>query len=150
MSKLVCLFHTETNGLHDSNVKLLKKYLYKFARMVVLSYNIGYYENKKFIITKSVSTIIKPRSMFINNSEFHSITHEIAEKDGQDIESVLLEFIQDINKVEILISHNAPFHINTIISECIRYNIQINISNHIIIDTMTFNNDNTFKKLSNL
>ena len=151
MDKLVCFIYTETTGLHQSNI-LSKKNLYCFARLVVLNYEIGYFENKKFISKKKVRHIIKPRCMNIpvNSIQFHNITQDFAITNGKDIELVIKEFKEDIKIVDILVSHNIDFHLKTILSETIRYNILLDFTKYIIIDTISFFHKYGFIKLKDL
>jgi DNA polymerase III epsilon subunit-like protein len=151
MDKIICVVYTETNGLHK-NVDLCKKNLYCFSRLVILNYNIGIIKKKKFISNINKSYIIKPRCMYITEESipYHNITQEYANNNGYEIEEVLNNFKKDLNNVDIIISHNIDFHIKTILSEYIRYNINIDFSNYIIIDTMNFFHKQNYIKLYNL
>ena len=149
MTKRVCIIYTETNGLHKTNENVSKKNLYAFARLVGLNYIIGYRNhNKEFIIEQNIRKIIKPRCMYINNTDFHGITNEIAKTDGFEIEKVLNEFNDNIQDINIIISHNVDFHLKTLLAEFVRYNIKINITNKIIIDTISFYHKLEFPKLT--
>ena len=148
MTNKVCIIYTETNGLHKTNENVSKKNLYAFARLVVLNYIIGYRnQNKEFIIEQNIRKIIKPRCMYINNTDFHGITNDIANTNGIEIENVLNEFNNDIKDINIIISHNIDFHLKTLLAEYVRYNIKINITNKIIIDTISFYHKLDFPKL---
>jgi DNA polymerase III epsilon subunit-like protein len=151
-SKNICFIYTETNGLHTTNEDVIKKNLYSFARLVVLNYDIGYKEGNKYISTKKIRTIIKPRCMYISEESIniHGITMEIANNEGTEIEQVLETFIKDISDVSVIVSHNINFHLKTIIAELVRYNKPFNFSNYIIIDTISFFHELIFPKLNNL
>lgn len=151
-SRKICVVYTETSGLHTTNDDVIKKNLYCFARLVSINYEIGYKENNKFISTKKVRTIVKPRCMYIPKeaSDIHGITMEIAENEGTEIESVLDSFVKDLSDVSIIISHNAHFHLKTIMAEFIRYNKPFSFSNYIIIDTNSFYHKLSFPKLDEL
>jgi DNA polymerase III epsilon subunit-like protein len=148
MTKKICIIYTETNGLHKTNDYVSKKNLYSFARLVSINYIIGTRNiNKEFIIEKNIRKIIKPRCMNISNSDIHGITNEIANSTGCEIENVLYDFISDIKDVVVIISHNIDFHLKTVLAEYVRYNIKINITNKIIIDTISFYHKLQFPKL---
>jgi DNA polymerase III epsilon subunit-like protein len=148
-SRKICIVYTETNGLHSSNEDVIKKNLYCFARLVVLNYEIGYKENNKFVSTKKVRIIIKPRCMNISNesTEIHGITMEIANNEGVEIEKVLEQFTKDLRDVSVIISHNVDFHLKTIIAEFVRYNIPFTFNNFIVIDTIGFFHKMSYPKL---
>jgi DNA polymerase III epsilon subunit-like protein len=151
-SRTMCFIYTETNGLHTSNDDVIKKNLYCFARLVALNYEIGYNEDNKFISIKKVKSIIKPRCMYISeeSQNIHGITMEQANKDGLEIELVLETLIKDLNNVSIIISHNIEFHLKTLLSEFVRYNMLFSFKNYIIIDTISFYHTLNFPKLDNL
>jgi len=148
-SRKICIVYTETNGLHTTNEDVSKKNLYCFARLVVLNYEIGYRENNKFISTKKVRTIIKPRCMNITEDsiKIHNITMDKAINEGSCIENTLDIFLKDIADVTVIVSHNIEFHLKTIISEFVRYNKYCNFSNFIIIDTISFFHSMVYPKL---
>jgi len=144
-SKKICFIYTDTNGLHTTNEDVIKKNLYSFARLVVLNYDIGYKEGNKYISTKKIRTIIKPRCMYISEESIniHGITMEIANNEGTEIEQVLESFITDISDVSVIVSHNINFHLKTIMAELVRYNKPFNFSNYSIIffyQCVTFTN----------
>ena len=149
MSRL-CFIHTDTNNLHQTNDDVSKKNLYCFARLVKLTYEIGYMKNKEFISEKKISNIIKPRSMYISPeiTKIHGIEHKEAEEKGIDPEIIMNEFKNDIKKVNFIISHSIDFHLKTLIAEALRYNIMIDYNKYIIIDTMSFYYNHEYIKLS--
>lgn len=148
-SRNICFIYTETNGLHTTNDDVIKKNLYNFARLVVLNYEIGYKEGNKFISTKKARYIIKPRCMYISeeSKNIHGITMEQANSIGLEIEFVLDTFIKDLNDISVIVSHNIDFHLKTLLSEFVRYNIPFSFKNYIIIDTISFFHTMTFPKL---
>jgi hypothetical protein len=149
MSRL-CFFHTDTNNLHQTNDDVSKKNLYCFARLVRLTYEIGYMKNNEFISEMKVVKIAKPRSMYISEESInvHGITQKDAEEKGIDPEIIMSEFKNNIKKVHFIISHNIDFHLKTLIAEALRYNIMIDYNKYIIIDTMSFYHNNEYIKLS--
>lgn len=151
-SRKMCIIYTETNGLHTTNDDVIKKNLYCFARLVVLNYEIGYTENNKYVLVKKVRSIIKPRCMYITDesSNIHGITMDKANNEGIDIELVLETLIKNLLDVSVVISHNAEFHLKTIMAELVRYNKPFSFTNYIIIDTISFFHNLSFPKLDNL
>jgi DNA polymerase III epsilon subunit-like protein len=152
MHKKICFIYTETTGLHQVNENVSKKKIFGYARMVVLNYEIGYVKDKEFIQEKSERQIVKPRCMFIPQEtvKFHGITQEIANKKGEDPELIINQFKNELKTVDIIVSHNVDFHIRTILAEAVRYNINIDFSKFIIIDTISFFHSFGFIKLRNL
>jgi DNA polymerase III epsilon subunit-like protein len=150
-SRKICVVYTDTTGLHSCNEDVSKKNLYSFARLVCLNYEIGYRENKKFISTKKVKVYVKPRCAYIPEeaTKIHGITMEIA-NGGNEIETILDNFVKDLSDVSIIICHNANFHLKTIMAEFVRYNKQFSFSNYIIIDTSSFFHELSFPKLDEL
>jgi len=140
MFKYICFLHTETNGLHQTTENVSKKNLFAYARLVTLNYEIGYVNNNEYIQEKKVRHIIKPRSMYISPETiiYHGITQEMANEQGIDPEIVINEFKNDLIKIDIIVSHNVDFHLKTILAESVRYNINLDVSKKIIIDTISF------------
>jgi DNA polymerase III epsilon subunit-like protein len=152
MYKRICFLYTETTGLHQVNESVSKKKLFGFARMVTLNYEIGYVKDKEFIQEKMVKQIVKPRCMFIPKEtvEFHGITQEIANQKGVDPEVVISQLKDELKTVDIIVSHNVDFHLRTILAEAVRYNINLDFSKFLIIDTINFSHDYGFVKLKEL
>lgn len=150
MSKKICILYTETNGLHETKESVSKKNLYAFARLVVLNYDIVIFEKDKFITKKSIRNIVKPRCMFIteNSIQIHGITNEYAKENGIEIEIILNNFLKDTEDVSFIVSHNLEFHLNTLLSEYVRYNIFIDIKRYILIDTINFFHNEAYLKLA--
>jgi DNA polymerase III epsilon subunit-like protein len=151
-TKKFCTIYSETNGLHTTSDNVSKKNLYSFARLVALNYEIGYNEHNKFVSTKKVRVIVKPRCMNISDDsiKIHGITMEQAFNEGVEIETILDNFIKDLSDVSILISHNVEFHFKTIIAEFVRYNKPFSFTNFIIIDTISFYHKISYPKLEYL
>jgi len=151
-SRNICFIYTETNGLHSTNNDVIKKNLYSFARLVVLNYEIGHKEGNKYVSTKKVRSIIKPRCMYISEDSIniHGITMEQAYNEGIEIEQALELLMKDIVDVSVIVSHNINFHLKTIMAELVRYNKPFSFSNYIIIDTNSFFHSLTLPKLNDL
>ena len=152
MNKKICFVYTETNGLHKTNDEISKKNLFWFARLIVLNYEIGTIINDEYVQDKKVRLIIKPRCMIIPDEtiEFHGITYEKANKKGINPEEALNIFKLDIKDVDIIISHNIDFHLKTILSESLKYNISIDFNKILIVDTISFYHSFGFIKLKDL
>ena len=152
MHKRICFIYTETTGLHQTNYPVSKKKLYTFARLVTLNYIIGYLKDNEFVQEKKVRKIAKPRCMFIPEEtiEYHGITQEIANSQGVDPELIINELKEDLKTINVIISHNVDFHIKTVQAEAIRYNISLDFSNYIIVDTINFYHSYGFIKLKEL
>ena len=152
MYKRLCFLYTETTGLHQTNEQVTKKNLFAFARMVTLNYEIGYVKDNEFIQEIKVREIVKPRCMIIPEETipYHGITQKIAENNGVEPDILIKKFKDDIKNVNIIISHNIDFHLKTILSEAVRYNILLDFNNHIIIDTISFFHNFGYLKLKDL
>ena len=146
--KRICFIHTETNGLHQTEKDVGKKYLYNFARLVKLNYEIGIYDGE-YKREKIIQHIIKPRACYISEevAQINGISQEIAEEKGIDPEIVLGEFKLNIKKVDIIVSHNVDFHLKTLIAEATRFNIMIDYNKYIVIDTISFAQTKEYNKL---
>jgi DNA polymerase III epsilon subunit-like protein len=120
--------------------------------MVSLNYIIGYLKNNEFVQEKKVRKIAKPRCMYIPDEtiEYHGITQEIAKCQGIDPELIINELKEDLKSVNVIVSHNIDFHVKTVQAEAVRYNISLDFSNFIIVDTINFNHLNEFAKLKEL
>ena len=156
MSKSLCFIYTITNGSHKTTEFCSKKNLYCFSRLVSLKYEICTIINKKYTIQKSSDTIIIPRCMIIPDefNELYDINQDLATTNGIDIETVLNTFIKDIKDVDIIICHDVKHHLNAIIGEAVRYNINMDLSKYLIIDISNFygnyiNIEESYLKLSN-
>ena len=140
MTKSICFIYTITTGSHKTTDFCSKKNLYCFARLVSLKYEICTFINKKYTIQKTSNDIIIPRCMYIPD-EFnilYNINQKNAISNGVEIENVLDTFIKDISDVDIIVCHNPQHHLNAIIGEAVRYNINMNLSKYLIIDISNF------------
>jgi hypothetical protein len=117
MNKLICFIHTESE-LKSHSLPITKKNLYCSGKILKLNYEIGYFEDNIFI---------------------QEIKYLHSESKNKEIDySTISKFQNDISNVNIIIGHNINYHIKTILVELIRYNIQINFNNYIIIDINNF------------
>jgi DNA polymerase III epsilon subunit-like protein len=115
---------TETNGLPDmTNMKWGQYpehtiiYKYDTARIVQLSYIVTDYDYNKNHLDDFV---IKRENFNIRNSEFHSITDEISDKEGIDFDIAIEKFYENLKKIDFIIAHNIAFDISVIKSELYR------------------------------
>ena len=147
----ICFLYTETNGLHKTNKNVYKKNLYDYARMVLLNYEIGTINKKEYTTELKCKRIVKPRCMNIGDTDkIHNITQEKAEKKGVDPELIIEELKDNLIDVNIIVAHNVDFHLKTILAEAVRYNIQLEFKNFVIIDTISFFHDYGFINLMDL
>lgn len=168
MKTLVGFIYCETNGLHKTvpvvdpksgitynkipDVKPQFKNMFKFARLVVLNYSIGYYQDKKYIETKKERLIIKPKSInFLDEAvKIHGITYDKAEKKGVDHIVAMEKFAEDFKYVKVLVSHNVEFHIKALQVELMRSCVYYDFGNLDIVDIISFNHDLKYPKLQAL
>tara|TARA_B110000908_G_scaffold71121_1_gene85810 strand:+ start:7578 stop:8204 length:627 start_codon:yes stop_codon:yes gene_type:complete len=167
MKNLVGFIYCETNGLHKTVPKKLKegniiniippvkntfKNMFNFARLVVLNYSIGYYEENNFIETKKERLILKPKSINFNEEamKYHGISMKKAYKKGVDPVEVMKKFANDFKYVNFIVSHNVEFHIKTIQCELMRSCVIYDFSKKKIIDIISFNHELKFPSLKKL
>jgi DNA polymerase III epsilon subunit-like protein len=115
---------TETNGLPDMKDMAWGNYpdfydstKYNSARIVQLSFIVT---DKKYNNLDLQDYIIKREGFDINNSEFHSITNEVSDKEGIDFDEAFLAFYESLKKTDHIIAHNIAFDISVIKSELYR------------------------------
>jgi hypothetical protein len=153
MPKNICFIYTEINGTHRTNEIVSKKNLFKFARPICLNYIIGYKNGDEFVEIKNERKIFNPEYIpFPEESvKEHGITFKKAESKGESGKEILEKFKSDIKNVQVIIGHDVKTHLKSIQVENIRYCINPDFSNYIIIDTMNFNHkleSPTLKQLS--
>lgn len=112
----------ETNGLPERigfdkyhHPSLFEKY--NGCRVIEIAYII--YSDK--IIEKEYSSLVIPDGFKIENSQFHGITEDKANENGNNINIILEEMMKDLENVDCIISHNINFDINIVLSEAYRY-----------------------------
>ena len=91
---------------------------YNESRIVQLAYIVV--DNNK---EKKINMVIYPDNFIIRNSDIHGISHEKAKQDGKCIKIVLESFKNELEKCELLVSHNIMFDLNVVLSECYRYKL---------------------------
>ena len=152
MPKNICIIYTETNGLHQLNETVTKKNIFGFARLVCLNYIIGYRKDGKFHELKKVREILEPKCIHFEDDavKFHGITQEKAKKKGWDSKIIIKNLADDLRNVQVIVSHNLPFHLRAIQVECFRTSTYINFNDFILIDTINFYHDFGFLNLLKL
>lgn len=118
----ILFFDTETTGLPE--FKSFNGYYdyseiekYEKARVIQLAYIICQPDGT---ILKKINHLIKPNGFTIENSQFHGISNEIANKNGLDIDIVMDEFLKDVAFVEVIVGHNVLFDRHVVASELYR------------------------------
>ena len=94
---------------------------YSGSRMVQIIW--GVYDNDRNEIVRK-NHIVKPNDFVITDttSKIHKITQEKAIKDGKNFNEICDEFLVDIGECSYLVSHNAEFDYNILMSELYRNN----------------------------
>lgn len=158
LSRKVMIIHTDTNGLHNINKPVSKKYIFEFARLVCLKYSVGHFNYKnngeidKYIEDKKEKYIFKPKCVTFNDDavKIHKITYDKAMEKGRDNFHIMKQFINDLKGVEIIIGCNLSFHLKAIQVECFRTFTNIDFSKFILVDVAYFNKENKYKSLQKL
>jgi len=109
---LVLVFDTETTGLPQSKSHEIEA-LHLWPYIVQFSYIL--YDTETHQMIKSFDHIIKltdGKTIPIESTNIHRITDEMSYKYGVSIESVIEEFMGDMQKANLAVAHNAQFDIN--------------------------------------
>lgn len=110
------IFDTETTGLPDNwNAPLTDSD--NWPRMVQLAWSVVDATGK---IIRQKESIIKPTNFRIPPNMIHGISQSTAEKKGNDIELVLIDFLNDFDSIETIIAHNFDFDFSIVGAEIIR------------------------------
>ena len=82
-------------------------------------------------IVEAQSHIIKPEGFIIPNesTNFHGISHEEAEENGQDLKACLEDFAKIIDRADHVISFNFTFNSRVFGAECIRKGVNHRLFN---------------------
>jgi hypothetical protein len=138
MNKIVCFLNTDISGEHSSDIdeEMTKKDIYKLGRMASLNYMVGQYKDKVFTEIIHIDT---------------QVSHIWLGGESENTPNVLLSNMkQHLSTVNIIIGYDVNYHIKSIISEALRYNIYIDFTKFILINLKTFNNNyetNNIKEL---
>lgn len=108
----VLFFDVETTGLPKKGQTYEKDFM-EFPHIVSIAWS---YQGKE------KHYIIKPDGWEIPEeaAKIHGITTEIALKDGEDLENVLLELFHDLSDAILICAHNLYFDSSIIKANCLR------------------------------
>jgi DNA polymerase-3 subunit alpha len=127
------IFDTETTGLPRSYSAPLTDFD-NWPRMVQVAWQL---HDAQGNLINSNSIIIKPEGYTIpfNAVQIHGITNERAIEEGQDLKTVLQEFVDAVNQCQYLCGHNIEFDNNIIGSELLRCGLENSLAAKPFIDT---------------
>lgn len=127
------IFDTETTGLPRSYSAPLTDFD-NWPRMVQVAWQL---HDAQGNLINSNSIIIKPEGYTIpfNAVQIHGITNERAIEEGQDLKTVLQEFVDVVNQAKYLCGHNIEFDNNIIGAELLRCGLDNILAAKPFIDT---------------
>lgn len=133
-AKTFLFFDTETTGL-PKNWKASYKELNNWPRLVQIAWIISDVNGS---IIEQNNYIIKPNGYSIpeDATEIHKISTQKALQYGHELDFVLNQFNDCVNKSDIIVAHNLSFDLNVIASEMFRSNINSDIFDKEQICTM--------------
>ena len=141
--KLITFITTETNGLHLDNAYdfILKKNLYKYAHLCKLVYHQGYYKDGKIELVNKKSFLVKPEHYIFPESltKINGLTHSKLEKKGWELEDVMTEFVSAMKTSQVIVGHNLPFHMKTIIASLFRAGVPYEFKDKLMVDIIDYN-----------
>ena len=116
--KKYLFFDTETTGL-PPNFKIPRHFFNYWPRLVQLSWIVT---DEKGNHIKEADHIIKPEGFTIptDASYLHGITTSMALEKGDDLASVIDEFLIDFKAADFIVGHNVKFDKNVLGAEIIR------------------------------
>ena len=71
-------------------------------------------------------------------------------EEWNDSKIIIKNLADDLRNVQVVVSHNLPFHLRAIQVECFRTSTYINFNDYILIDTINFYHDFGFLNLLKL
>ncbi len=124
-SKTFLFFDTETTGL-PKNWKASYKDMNNWPRIVQIAW---IFADINGSIIEQKNYIIKPNGFSIPEEalKVHKISTQKALQQGQELDFVLNQFNDCVNKSDTIIAHNLSFDLNVIASEMFRSNIDSDI-----------------------
>ena len=127
------IFDTETTGLPRNYNAPLTDFA-NWPRMVQVAWQL---HDAQGNLINSNSIIVKPEGYTIpfNAVQIHGITNERAIEEGQDLKTVLQEFVTVVNQAKYLCGHNIEFDNNIIGSELLRCGFENVLAAKPFIDT---------------
>jgi len=107
MEKQILFLDTETTGFGSD------------ARIVQIAWLMSTMDSQEI---KSESHIIKPVGFEIpeHTTEIHGITTEYALDKGEDLETVMLKFLNDLTSCNLLVGHNISYDVRMVTYEFAR------------------------------
>ena len=129
------IFDTETTGL-PKNWRAPISDTNNWPRCVQIAWQL---HDELGNLIESNSFLIKPDGYDIpyESEKIHGISTQLAELEGEKLETVLEEFNLSISKSKFIVGHNVNFDLNVIGCEFYRKNIPSNIELTDILDTCT-------------
>ena len=129
------IFDTETTGL-PKNWRAPISDTNNWPRCVQIAWQL---HDEFGNLIESNSFLIKPDGYDIpyESEKIHGISTQLAELEGEKLETVLEEFNLSISKSKFIVGHNVNFDLNVIGCEFYRKNIPSNIELTDILDTCT-------------
>ena len=133
------VFDTETTGL-PKNFNAPLSDSDNWPRMVQIAWQL---HDEDGNLIENQDYIIKPEGYDIpfNAARIHGITTKIAQEEGRDLQEVLEEFSQVLEKVTVVSGHNVEFDYNIVGAEFLRKNIADNLQQKPKADTMILGTD---------
>jgi DNA polymerase III epsilon subunit-like protein len=116
----IIVFDTETSGLPKSKT-ITPNTIHLWPFIVQFSYII--FDTETNAVLKSYDAIVKvkPYNVISKDSiKFHGITQEISELKGINIDTVLIEFMRDLETADMIVAHNVEFDLNMLRVEIMR------------------------------
>lgn len=121
----ILFFDTETTGLPSSGPNKMDD-----CRLLQISYIVCSSENMDNILIEK-DYVIKADGWTIPNAEFHGVSMERSQQEGQDLLKVVEDIKKDFLKADVVLAHNAAFDKLVIQSELSR-------NNHELLSTMNW------------
>lgn len=114
----IIIFDTETTGLPKQRYIDPVAFKNNWPDLVSLSYKLYEFDGHTKTLLKTFDKIVKPIGWSIPDEsvQFHQITEAIANEKGENLETVINEFIQDIKDVYMIVAHNLEFDRNVILN----------------------------------
>ena len=117
----IMIFDTETTGLLNKSIPLIRDNLTKFPHIVQLSYIILDSETYQTLhIYDNIVKVSPGVKIGIDSSNIHGITPDISTINGTKIHHVICNFLSDIDKVDMVVCHNLEFDLTLIKVELMR------------------------------
>jgi len=137
--QMYLVFDTETTGL-PKNFNAPLSDSDNWPRMVQIAWQL---HDEDGNLIENQDYIIKPEGYDIpfNAARIHGITTKIAQEEGRDLQEVLEEFSQVLEKVTVVSGHNVEFDYNIVGAEFLRKNITDNLQQKPKADTMILGTD---------